>query len=350
MSALLSRAPYEARDDATFLREMNALTQHHQQGCEPYRRIVAGFSAARSVAELPYLHAALFKHLELRTTSDGIVHEARTLHSSATTGQSSSRIALDQKSSALQSRSSEAILRDFVGERPRPLLVLDHPAALRERGRISARIAAALSLKPLASEIHFLLERADDPSSVRWDLFAELLGRHSELLVYGFTWMLWQAFRQVPADVAAAREQRTIHFVHSGGWKKLEGIKVDRATFDGALLRGLDPRSRVIDYYGLVEQVGVIYPLCEAGVRHVPRWADVLVRDPYSGNALPAGETGPLQLMNVLALGAPYHNVLTEDLGRVLPGADPCRCGRRGRTFELAGRMPRAELRGCANV
>ena len=350
MSALLARAPYEARDDAAFLREMNALTHHHQQGCEPYRRIVAGFTAARSVADLPYLHAAIFKHLELKTSSDGIVHEARTLHSSATTGQASSRIVLDQKSSALQSVSTQAILRDFVGDKPRPLLILDQASALRERGRISARIAAALSLKPLASEIHFLLGRPDDPSSVRWDLFAEVLARHSELLVYGFTWMLWQAFRELPADVAAAREQKTIHFVHSGGWKKLEAVRVDRATFDGALLRGLDERSRVIDYYGLVEQVGVIYPLCEAGVRHVPLWADVLVRDPYSGNALPVGETGPLQLMNVLALGAPYHSVLTEDLGRVMPGADACRCGRRGRTFELVGRMPRAELRGCANV
>jgi hypothetical protein len=350
MSELLSRSPYEARDDAAFLREMNALTRHHQQGCEPYRRIIGSFTAARSVAELPYLHAAVFKHIELRTAGDGIVHEARTLHSSATTGQSSSRIALDQKSSALQSRSSQAILRDFVGESARPLLVLDHPAALRERGRISARIAAALTLKPLASEIHFLLERPDDPSSVRWDLFAELLGRHSALLVYGFTWMLWQALREPPANVAAARRQKTIHFVHSGGWKKLEAVKVDRAIFDGALLRGLDGRSRVIDYYGLVEQVGVIYPLCEAGVRHAPLWADVLVRDPYSGNALRAGETGALQLLNVLALGAPYHSVLTEDLGRLTGSAEPCRCGRRGTTFELLGRMPRAELRGCANV
>jgi len=55
-----------------------------------------------------------------------------------------------------------------------------------------------------------------------------------------------------------------------------------------------------------------------------------------------------LQLMNTLAFGAPYHNVLTEDLGRVIEG--PCQCGRSGQRFELSGRIPRTEVRGCANV
>jgi Acyl-protein synthetase, LuxE len=55
-----------------------------------------------------------------------------------------------------------------------------------------------------------------------------------------------------------------------------------------------------------------------------------------------------LQLLNVLAHGAPYHSVLTEDLGRLAEGQ--CPCGRPGRRFQLLGRVPKAELRGCANV
>jgi hypothetical protein len=60
------------------------------------------------------------------------------------------------------------------------------------------------------------------------------------------------------------------------------------------------------------------------------------------------GKSGMLQLLNPLAYGAPYHSVLTEDLGRIIPGT--CACGRAGRQFELLGRVPKAELRGCANV
>jgi hypothetical protein len=72
-----------------------------------------------------------------------------------------------------------------------------------------------------------------------------------------------------------------------------------------------------------------------------------LVRDSWTLESL-VGEPGQLQLMNTLARGAPYHNVLTEDLGRIVPGN--CPCGRSGTRFELLGRVPKAEVRGCANV
>jgi hypothetical protein len=52
--------------------------------------------------------------------------------------------------------------------------------------------------------------------------------------------------------------------------------------------------------------------------------------------------------MNVLAYGAPYHNILTEDLGQIELGS--CPCGREGKRFTLLGRLPNADVRGCANV
>ena len=151
----------------------------------------------------------------------------------------------------------------------------------------------------------------------------------------------------MPADVRARLSHKKVHFVHSGGWKKLEASQVDRDRLDAALLGGVAPGSQVIDCYGLVEQVGVLFPLCEQGFRHVPRWADVVVREPWTLEPL-TDQPGLLQLMNVLAHGAPYHNVLTEDCGRLVK--DECPCGRSGRRFELLGRVPRAEMRGCANV
>ena len=38
--------------------------------------------------------------------------------------------------------------------------------------------------------------------------------------------------------------------------------------------------DRVIDFYGMVENVGVIYPDCAEGNKHVPVFGDVIVRDP----------------------------------------------------------------------
>jgi hypothetical protein len=347
MSVLLDLPPFAARDDVLLLQEMNAITRWHCDGCEPYRRVWPHFREARAFADLPFLHAGAFKQREWLTVSRDLKHQ-RQLMSSSTSGQSS-RIALDAHSSSLQSRSSTAILKAFVGDSIRPLIVLDSARALQQRGEISARITAAMSLRPLASEIHFIVKEQGSDARVDWATVESLCRTHAHLLVYGFTWMLWTSWAaaSIPSSVMDALNRTQIHFVHSGGWKRLESLGVDREAFDSRLLARAGPGSSVLDFYGLVEQVGIIYPLCESGFRHAPRWATVLVRDPWTLDSLD-DRAGMLQLMNPLAFGAPYHNVLTEDIGRVIPG--PCPCGADGVRFEFHGRVPRAEARGCANV
>lgn len=357
MKSLLDRHeadPYGPRDDASFLEQANALSQVHLRGCAAFARMWPDWQPAACLEELPFVHVGVFKHVSLRSESDGIEHQ-RVLESSSTSGKGASQIHLDLHSSALQARSSQAILASFVGRQKRPLLILDSVKSLRRRGGVSARVAAAMSLQPFSSSVHFLLGDADDGESVKWDELGKLLSEHDEFLVYGFTWILWLAWGAqvqrrsggMPEELRKALQGKRIHFVHSGGWKKLEAAKLERAEVDRWLLQDLDPGSAVIDYYGLVEQVGVVYPLCPEGWRHVPVWADVLVRDPLSLACLEE-EPGQLQLINLLAWGAPYHSVLTEDLGRLVPGV--CACGRGARRFELLGRVPNAEVRGCANV
>ncbi len=303
---------------------------------------------AASLESVPWVHVGVFKSKDLRTESEGIVHR-RNLLSSSTTGAASSVIPLDDLSSSLQSESSRSILADFIGPSTRPLLILDSARSLRSRGQVSARIAAALSLNPFASFTSFITPDTESQETIDLDVVAAAVESEDEVLVYGFTWVLWKAWAMSDRleQLRSILDGKRVVFVHSGGWKKLEEIKVDAERFESQLLEGLGEGSKVLDYYGLVEQVGVIYPLCEAGFRHTPVWADVFIRDPWSGASL-CDEVGQLQLLNCLAHGAPYHSVLTEDLGMIHTGS--CDCGRSGKRFELLGRMPRAEVRGCANV
>ncbi|MFY9513257.1 MAG: hypothetical protein WAQ05_20025 [Rubrivivax sp.] len=349
MSALMDAAPYATRDDAAFLRDMVALSRHHLNGCAPYRAMWPEWHDAATPADLPFVHVGAFKERLLATEAEGLRH-LRVLQSSATTSGIASKVQLDERSSALQACSAQAILVDWLGGHRRPLVVFDDPRSLRHRGDVSARLAAALSLRPLASDMHFVLPDPARPETVRWDAFDRACEGSDELLVYGFTWILWLALgrAEVPETTLQRLRRTRIRFVHSGGWKKLEAERVDRQQFDAALLSRAGPGSSVLDYYGLVEQVGVICPQCEAGARHLPRWADVVVRDPWTHAPIEQGGVGQLQFMNLLAWGAPYHSVLTEDLGEVLQG--DCRCGRHGRRFVLHGRIPKAETRGCANV
>lgn len=347
MSVLLQQAPYSERHEELFLNEINLLTEHHLAGCKAYGRICKGWRPARHIEESPFVHVGVFKRIELKTENDDLIFK-RSAHSSSTSG-TSSRIVLDQKSSNLQSESAAKILGDFLGDEKRPLLVLDSVKSLRRRGEMSARVAAAMSLQPLASDIVFLLQDAENPKSMKWDVLRDVLLKNEHFILYGFSWILWLAWgvAEFPQDIKALLRDKEISFVHSGGWKKLEAIKVQHDDFNTAVLRAVGKTSKVIDFYGLVEQMGIIYPMCEYGARHVPVWADVIIRDVYTLKPL-MEETGQIQLLNVLAYGAPYHSVLTEDVGRLIPGE--CPCGRKGRRFDLIGRVPKAEIRGCANV
>lgn len=347
MTALLEREPYGARDEARLLEELNLLTRHHRTWCDAFARVWPEDAPSRRIEDVPWLHVGLFKRAVLRTDFPG-ARRGRTLRSSGTSG-ASSRIELDEDSSILQARSASAILGSVLGKEPSPLLVLDRAAALRERGSMSARLAAALSLKPLASEIRFLWRDSGDGGEVAWEEVSAALDTSPRALVYGFTSALWfdWARAAIPEPALSALSRARISFVHSGGWKRLESEGVDTRRLTHELLARAGPGSRVVDCYGLVEQVGMLYPSCEAGFRHPPVWADVLVRDATDLRSL-TGEPGLLQLVNVLARGAPCHSVLTEDVGRIEPGA--CPCGRSGKRFELLGRVPKAELRGCANV
>jgi len=228
------------------------------------------------------------------------------------------------------------------------LLILDSVKSLRQRGSVSAKIAAAMSLKQFATDMIFILEN-DNPASLKLDILESVLRSHDTFIVYGFSWMMWLAWgnAKFTKKIKTLLKGKTIKFVHSGGWKKLEAEKVDQKLFKEGLLSNLSGESIVLDYYGLVEQIGIVYPICEGGWRHVPVWADILIRDSYSLESL-VGSIGQIQLMNSISWGAPYHNVLTEDLGLI--SEYPCDCGRSGKRFQLHGRIPKAEMRGCANV
>src|SRR4051812_1535617 len=108
MSALFDERPFAQRDDGALLGELNALTRFHLAGCPAFRAMWPDWREAKALADVPFTHVSVFKHRTMRTESSDIKHQ-RTLLSSSTSGQSS-RIALDAKSSELQSRSSAAIL------------------------------------------------------------------------------------------------------------------------------------------------------------------------------------------------------------------------------------------------
>jgi hypothetical protein len=107
--------------------------------------------------------------------------------------------------------------------------------------------------------------------------------------------------------------------------------------------------DRVLDFYGMVENVGVIYPDCQYGHKHVPAFAAVIVRDPLTLRPVEEGRQGLVQVCSSLPSSFPGFLVLTDDIAEVVR-YDGCDCGRRGTSFRFVARVPQAEIRGCGNI
>jgi hypothetical protein len=356
---LLSIPPYSQSPDEREAGLLDLLKEELEYACQRHtgyanyiRQWPVNFQSADRVADLPFLPVGILKaNPPLCFVSPDEIK--RTLTSSATTSQSPSRVVLDAATSRRMTKGVVSIVRDYIGPSRRPYLIVDTPDFLRKSASLGARGAAIQGLQPFASQATYCLN-ADEQGELTLDRqklldFAEK-HRDAEVLVYGFTFILWNHLVKPLMPENLCLNIPNIRILHSGGWKRLQDQAVEKSFFNEQLARlfGCSPDC-VIDFYGMVESVGVIFPDCPEGNKHGPAFGDVIVRDPLTLEPVAAGEFGIVQVCSVLPTSFPGNLLLTEDLAQVI-AYDGCPCGRRGISFRFAGRVPKAELRGCGNL
>jgi hypothetical protein len=222
---------------------------------------------------------------------------------------------------------------------------------------LGARGAAIQGLQPFASETTYCLKGNAHGEFVldrdRLREFAENAKKNrqdAEVLVYGFTFILWSELVKPLLAENVCLNLPGARLLHSGGWKRLQDQAVEKSKFNEQLAQVFGcSQDRVIDFYGMVEAVGVIYPDCCEGNKHAPAFGDVIVRDPLTLEPVAAGEDGIVQVCNALPTSFPGNLLLTDDMAQVI-AYDGCPCGRRGISFRFAGRIPEVEVRGCGNI
>jgi phenylacetate-coenzyme A ligase PaaK-like adenylate-forming protein len=303
---------------------------------------------AERISDLPFLPVSVFKRPELLSLlAPG--GRQRVVTSSGTTAQVPSRIVLDTETAKLMSLGALQILRNFIGSHRRPYLVIDCPSSSGVDSQLNARSAAIRALMPLATQWHACLTNAMQPDVDQLKALADQY-RDQPILIYGFTYILWFHFAAHLEANGITLNLPHAMVLHSGGWKRMAADSIDKEKFCQSVGRVIGCRpDQVIDFYGLVENIGVAYPDCEYQNKHVPHFADITIRIPQTMGPVCEGETGIIQVGSLLPLSFPGHLLLTEDLGTVVH-YDGCPCGRRGLAFRVHGRVPRAELRGCGDV
>jgi phenylacetate-coenzyme A ligase PaaK-like adenylate-forming protein len=312
----------------------------------------AGFqlSGYSGYTDLPCLPVSVFKEFDLcAVPQDQVV---RVLKSSATTTGTPSKIYLDKPTAFRQSQALAATIMDVLGGQQRPYLVLDCQEVNAPGSTLTARGAALRGFMPFASSVTYALHGNGNGLEPQIEVLEKFFQQNEgkPVLVSGFTYIVW-------IDVIRRLREKGIRFrhpemklFHSGGWKRLTELSVEKETFAAGVAETFGCETTdVRDFYGMVEQVGVIFVDCEAGNKHTPNFAEVEIRDFLTFQQVRPGQSGLIEVLSALPTSYPGQALLTEDVGLFL-GVDNCPCGRPGLSFRFKGRVAKAEVRGCGDT
>ncbi len=360
---LLSLPPYMlSREEKKpqLLQAMNESYSHHFLNCSGFRKYCErrGYSGSTIFSEfedMPFIPIQAFKEsaIHLISVSNDLIQKK--IQSSATSGISST-IFIDKLTSKRQIRALASVLVEVMGGKRRPFLIADADPRKIRGFSLGARSAAVQGFLNLARESHYIME-LDSPGklSLRKDVMSEVLEKFSSLnepvVIFGFTFVLY-------ADVVKFLQNNGLVFklpqgssvIHIGGWKKLEDQKVSKVRFNQAVsdVFGVS-QTDVVDFYGFTEQLGVTYPDGADGLKHVPNFAEVIVRDPATLKPVADGREGLLQFLTPLPYSYAGISVLTDDIG-VVVGRGQAENGWHGTSFKIIGRAAKAEVRGCGDI
>jgi hypothetical protein len=318
----------------------------------PYRRWCQSRGATPQTVtdwrDIPAMPAAAFKELELTCLPpEEWVAE---FHSSGTTGQRPSRHRHSADSLALYEASLSAWFR--------PHLLPDEPGN-RDRARFLV-LTPAPACAPHSSLVHMF-------ATVQRDFSSEPARYFGDVDAAGAWTLDLPAIRARLRDACAASQPLILlgtafSFVHlldalaergetfalpagsrvmeTGGYKG-RSRALPREQLHGGITTALGvPASHIVCEYGMSELSSQAYacpdPSLLAPHFHFPPWARALVISPETGREVADGSAGLLRVLDLANVWS-VMAVQTEDLAV-----------RRGDGFELLGRAPAAEPRGCS--
>lgn len=303
------------------------------------------------LSDIPPLPVSMFKKFELKTCSDEKI--TRILHSSGTTKGIPSKIYINKDTSFRQSKALISILKNYLGGKRRPVLVIDtENVNKRDSDTLTARGAAIRGIANFARKIQYVLDESNGDLILNIEKLKNFVDEFAgqEILVSGFTYIIWSNFLEQCRKSSIKLDFPNMKLVHSGGWKKLTSQAVSKEIFSNNLAELFGTQSQnIIDFYGMVEQLGVVFLDCEEGYKHIPDFADVIIRDIYSMKENPINEPGLIEILSIIPSSYPGQAIITEDVGEIL-GIDDCPCGRKGKYFVFRSRVEKTETRGCGDT
>jgi hypothetical protein len=338
----IARGVERRSTDAEFDSLALAIFRHQFALNRPYRRYCESLGQnprnVRHRKQIPAVPTTAFKDADLTT----IPPRQRTavFHSSGTTEHRPSRhfhsattLSLYKAAlwpvfaSRVAGEGQLVILAPTPAEAPRSSLVHMMETVRRQLGESRSAFVGGAALedgRALAKAVQSRIQ-----SRVRETCEANL---KSKILILGTAFAfvrLIDAIRSLPLPPGS-------RVMETGGYKG-RSREVPREELHALLSSELHvPRSHIVSEYGMCELSSQFYAVSNSVVFSGPPWTRAQIINPETGREARDGERGLIRVFD-LANRASVIAIQTEDVGV-----------RRGDGFELIGRAPQAEARGCS--
>ena len=352
---LLTQEPFTKshNSDSLFLSAMSQSLIFHYENSDIFKQycIKKNFNPYDdfTLNEIPFIPSNIFKKLKLSSVDKNEI--IKTVHSSSTTGKTPSTILIDKITSERQQKIIISILSNFIGKNRKSFLILESKNNVSTGDEMSSRSSAVRGLTPFMKNLEFILKNDltlnfENMNKLKFEVTID----HA---IFGFTWILYLFIEKYQNDKNVKELFSKLNkplILHSGGWKKLQNIKISKTEFNQKVSDFFKTEpNNVIDFYGLVEQLGTIYPDCEYGFKHVPNYSHIIIRDIHTLEPVEHGNRGFIQILTPIPHSYPGVSILTDDIGKIV-SVNSCKCGRQGICFKFLERLKTADLAGCGDT
>ena len=352
---LLTQEPFTKshNSDSLFLSAMSQSLIFHYENSDIFKQycIKKNFNPYDdfTLNEIPFIPSNIFKKLKLSSVDKNEI--IKIVHSSSTTGKTPSTILIDKITSERQQKIIISILSNFIGKNRKSFLILETKNNVSTGDEMSSRSSAVRGLTPFMKNLEFILKNDltlnfENMNKLKFEVTID----HA---IFGFTWILYLFIEKYQNDKNVKELFSKLNkplILHSGGWKKLQNIKISKTEFNQKVSDFFKTEpNNVIDFYGLVEQLGTIYPDCEYGFKHVPNYSHIIIRDIHTLEPVENGNRGFIQILTPIPHSYPGVSILTDDIGKIV-GVNSCKCGRQGICFKFLERLKTADLAGCGDT
>ena len=339
-------APFTINENyrSNFTKQVNLLTKYHFNNSDNYKKILKRLNYKKnktySLENLPFITTNLFKDIELKSIKNKDIF--RTLISSGTSNQKRSKIFLDKENAHIQRIALAKIFQNYFGTSRLPMLIISKDMS-NSINNFDAKTAAIRGFSMFGKNHQYILNDKEEIDFYKLSKFLKDFGG-KKFLIFGFTNDIYQVFfKKLNKNKTKIDLSKGI-LLHGGGWKKLEKIKISNEVFKRKFADKYN-LVKIINYYGLVEQIGSIFFECsKCNVFMCSNYSDILIRD--KNLKIKKNGKGFVQLISLLPRSYPGHNILTEDIGEI----SKCKCGFKGKSFKIHGRVKNSEIRGCSDV